>query len=71
MPAHEEVKRHVPPLPHALVQHWTFVGSLGQNPACDVPPPEEQSLVAMQTPGVLPAVQAPFRAKAVGNAKRR
>jgi hypothetical protein len=38
------------------------VGSLGQNPGWDVPPDEEQELVDRQTPGVLPAVQGPFRA---------
>lgn len=69
---HEEVKRHVPPVPHVLVQHRTSSGSLGQNPVCEVPPPEEQLVVVMQTPGTPLAVQAPFRApNTVGNAKRR
>jgi len=44
---------------------------LGQNPAWDVPPDEEQELVVKQTPGVLPAVQAPFMAPYAKVAVRR
>ena len=51
-----------PPDPQVFVQHWTFVGSFGQNPGWDVPPEDEQELVVMQIPGALPAVQGPFNA---------
>ena len=57
-----ERKRHVPPEPQDLVQHWTLLGSFGQNPGRDVPPPEEQVVVAKQTPGSPFAVQGPLTA---------
>lgn len=48
------------------------VGSLGQKPGWEVPPPEEQLLVEMQVPGAPFAVQAPFRApKTEGIPRRR
>jgi len=46
-----------------FVQHWTFLGSLGQNPGVDVPPLEAQEEVVAQMPGVpLAMAQGPFRA---------
>lgn len=53
-------KRHVPPLPHVLVQHIALAGSMGQEPLCAVPPAEEQVPVVKHTPGMPPAVQTSF-----------
>jgi len=63
--------RQIPPDPQAFVQHWTSAGSLGQNPAWDVPPEDEQELVERQTPGVLPAVQGSFTAACANVTTRR
>jgi len=61
--AHVLAERQLPPSPHVgLVQHFTWPGSLGQNPVWDVPPEEEQDAVVMHTPGVPFAVQGPLRA---------
>jgi len=59
---------HVPPdVPQTgLVQHWTFTGSLGQNPGVEVPPLAPQDEVVTQTPGVPLAIeQGPFNAACV------
>jgi hypothetical protein len=63
--------RQIPPDPQAFVQHWTSVGSLGQNPGMDVPPEDEQELVVRQTPGVLPAVQGSSTAACADVSARR
>lgn len=44
------------------MQHFMSVGSEGQKPAVEVPPPVAQFAVEMQTPGVLPTVQRPLMA---------
>ncbi|KAI9780284.1 MAG: hypothetical protein M1816_003126 [Peltula sp. TS41687] len=59
---HEDVKRQLPPLPQeVLVQHRMLSGVPGQALTMEVPPPEEQLEVEMQTPGAPPApVQGPL-----------
>lgn len=61
--AHWLVQRQLPPVLHeVLVQHLILLGSLGQKPEADVPPPELQIEVSMQTPGVPLTEQTPFTA---------
>jgi hypothetical protein len=71
-PEHCDVHLQFPPAPHdVLVQHLMSVGSFGQCPTWEVPPPLLHEAVARQTPGVPLTLQGPFTAAFTKEARRR